>query len=228
MTHGREGGRLAAAVFAAALVALLSGVASPASAASYANGEDHYGFSYPDGWSEEPNTNVDVAILGPSDGGFRANIVGQHEAEPEAQNTKEWLFNYVSNSFAAIKGRMNVTEVQGARTFTSASGRIAADFVFDRASGGISLRQRQVFFVSAVHHLTYFLTLTDKSSTFDTHSGDWARAVDSFAVSGESELTGLLPYIAVAAAGVGGAGAVLVVRRRRARSRTAAPAATKQ
>lgn len=208
----------------AALVLSLS--AAPASAATYTSIGSHYSFDYPSAWTAGNLTTVDVNFLGAAADGFRPNVVAQHEAEPLARNDSAWLLQYIKNSFDALKRQLNVTEVQAPRTFTAASGRLAGDYVFERPVENLTLRQRQVFFVSEYHRLAFFLTLSDKTTTYASHSADWTQIVDSFAVSGEAALGSALsmPLLFTAVAGVAlVAVLVLVLVRASARKARQAP-----
>lgn len=183
---------LAGASIAGLALALLPG----ASATTYSDSDGRYSFDYPALWTASSRTGVDVAILGPSDGGFGPNIESQHGSEPAAQNSGAWLLRYVQLSLGELKGQVNVTEVAGPRTFAAGSGRLAGDYLVEREEGGLHLRQRQVFFVSASFGFTFVLTFTDKVSTYSDHDANWSLALDSFAVQGESGVSG--------AAGAGG------------------------
>lgn len=221
----RPGTTLTPFVIAVAALVVAPSIAGLASGATYSSAANHYLFSYPTGWTEEPSPDVDVAILGPAAGGFRPNVVAQHEAEPSARNSSAWLLQYVRNSFDALKAQITVTELQAPRTFTTAAGRLAGDYIFEQALGNLTVRQRQVFFVSEFHRTAFYLTLSDKASTYSSHGSDWAVIVDSFAVTGEPVPSNLLLYAVVGAA-VGGAAIAafaLRVRRRTAAERAAMP-----
>ena len=204
-----------------AIVAALVAAAAPAAAVPYSNPGSHYAFDYPTGWTASGIPNVDAAILGPSAGGFRPNIVAQHEDEPASKNDSLWLLEYVKNSLAALKAQQAVTEVQAPRTFTTGSGRLAGDYVVEKVSGNFTLRQRQVFFVSEFHDLAFYLTFTDRTVSYSSHASDWNRAVDSFAVMDEPSgfLSGVTLYAVVGAAAGAGAVGALAVRRRRKKAR---------
>lgn len=199
-------------------------------AAPYANAQFHYRFEYPDGWSLDARDGIDMAIKGQAVGGFQPNVVAQHEDEPNATDSELWLQGYLQNSFLQLEARVNLTVIQAPRTFTTSSGRLAGDYVFEKQAQNITVRQRQVYFVSQYYHLAFFLTFTDKSSSFQGHAGDWQKASDSFAVEGEPSSVGLLsqPLVLAAIAGGGAAGAAVVLAHRRksraARGREPAPA----
>jgi hypothetical protein len=208
------------------MVALVA-LAPQASAEIYTNAASHYSFQYPDSWTTSTGNGLDTILLGPSSGGFAPNIAAQHESEPTAQNTSVWLLGYVRNSFESLKSQLAVTEVQAPRTFTTASGRLAGDYIFEQQSGGMTIRQRQVFWVSAFHQLTFFLTLSDKQSSYDSHEPDWSQAVDSFAVEGEPAATPLATgaiLLVVGAAVLTVATVVLVLHRKKARTPVPPPA----
>jgi len=156
-----------------------------AGAVEYANAPGHYGFAAPDGWTQGNQTGVDAVFAGPEAGGFKPNVVASHEVEVTAQNSSVWLRAYVEAAFGVVNASMNVSVVQGPRTFTTGSGRLAGDYVYDWQPGAAVLRQRQVLFVSEFHTRVYVLTLTDQNTTFNAHAPEWAQVVDSFHVEGE-------------------------------------------
>ncbi len=187
---GTAGRRLVA--LAAAGAFFLGGFPG-ASASTYNDSDGHYSFEYPASWAERSSPGADVAVLGPSQGGFGPNIVSQHAAEPAAQNSQAWLIHYVQASLEALKAQLNLTEIAGPRTFVAGSGRLAGDYVIEREESGLALRQRQVYFVSAYYGFTFVLTFTDKASTYNDHQANWIFAVDSFAVEGERGVQGGVP-----------------------------------
>lgn len=208
----------------AALAAVLSSQ-GPALAATHTVVGAHYAFSYPDTWTASSTQNGDAVYLGTEDGGFRPNVVAQHEGEQTARGDAAWLLAYAQNSLNQVKSQFAVSDVQAPRTFTAGSGRLSADYIFDRTVGNLTLRQRQVFFVSEFHKAAYFFTLTDKTSTFASHAAEWSLIVDSFAVTGEPSATGM-PALVVVAVVVGGAAvAVAVLLVWKARKVAQAPAA---
>jgi len=166
------------------LLLLCSAIVPPANAATYTDPTGHYSFSHPDGWAESALSGVDVAVIGPRSGGFSPNIVATHGAEAGVQNTTAWLLVYVNAAYGQVR-QLNVTEVQAPRVFTTNAGRLAGDYIYDRESSGMMLRQRQVIFVSAHYQTTYVLTFTDNSTSFPTHNPVWSPAVNTFVVSGE-------------------------------------------
>ena len=160
-----------------------------ASASTYSDPSGRFEFEYPAIWSQRAVAGVDVSIVGPSSGGIGPSIVATHGGEPGVLDGAPWLLSYAQASAAIVEADLNATEVKGPATFRAASGRLAADYAFERSEGGLLIRQRQVLFASAAHKEVYVLTFTDKVSTFDDHAADWSRAVDSFAVLGEPALS---------------------------------------
>jgi hypothetical protein len=227
------GGRAAARVGLLVVLAL----APAADAATYSNGDGHYSFAYPDGWTAQAFAGADTTVVGPSANGFAPNIVAAHGPENGTQDSAAWLLNYTRSGFEDLKLQINLTELQAARVFITASGRRAGDFVYDWSFSNMTLRQRQVVFVSPHFGFTYVLTFSELASDDANRSADWGQAVDSFVVSGEAVTPAppapvdplFVPLIfLVACAGVVFVVALFVTTRRRAGRRRAADVAVQR
>jgi hypothetical protein len=213
---------------------LLLALAPAAQAASYSNPDGHYSFVCPEGWALQAFAGADAQVVGPSADGFAPNIVAIHGPENGTQDTAAWLLNYTRSAFEERKLQVNLTVVQAARVFITSAGRRAGDYVYDWVFSNLTLRQRQVIFVSPHFGLTYALTFSELASDDANRSADWAQAVDSFVVSGENVQPAppaapdplIVPLIVlVACAGVFFSVAFVVTRRRRAGNERAAAAA---
>jgi hypothetical protein len=163
-----------------------------ASAATFSSSKDHYHFSFPDGWNSTATHGADAAYAGPEAGGFAPNVVAIGSKENAAKDNESWLFNYTRDAFDQLNATFNLTQIQAPRTFTTASGRLAGDYIVERNESGTQMRQRQVLFVSDIWNTAYVLTLTDNVSTYSTHESEWTLIVDSFGVDGEPEIPPLV------------------------------------
>jgi len=164
-------------------------IVSPAASASvYTDHQGHYHFSYPDAWTALSVGGSDAAYNGTTVAGAAPTVVASHTKENHATDNASWLLTYAQDAFVQVNASVNATEIQAPRTFTTAGGRLAADFVFEHNVSGVPWRERQVFFVSDVVNQAATLALSDNASTYASHEADWASIVESFAFDGEPEI----------------------------------------
>lgn len=162
-------------------------------AATYTNNGRHYQFDYPDNWTSGPSPGTDAVYEGPAANGVSPTVNADSGNEPNADdNNATRLLEQANASLTTLNASVTLTIVQQPRTFTTASGRLAADFVVERNDSGTDIRQRDVRFVSEFWGRWYVLSLSDNVSTYASHDANWTQIVDSFMVTGEPEIPAAL------------------------------------
>lgn len=202
---------------------LLVLLAPTALAETYTSSQHHYSVTVPSTWPRVSPTGVDAAWAGPTYQGFDANINVVVVLDSGARNTDAWLLSGAQAGYGQVLNQFNGTSVQAPRSFTTGSGRPAADYVIDYDFSGFPLRVRQVLFASDVRDRAYVLSFTAHRNHFPSLMGVRDGVVDSFTVN-ESTAGDLLIWIAVGiGAGVAAAGAVAVVAKRRQKTAIVSP-----
>ena len=215
---------------ALALLVLASAVAfaPSASAEAYTNSASHYHFTAPDGWAQQNYAGVDVVFAAPTSvGGFTANLNALHAPDGTAKNEHPYLESLASVALSQLQSQLSGNVVQGARSFTTGSGRPAADYILDYSLSGTPLRVRQVVFGSDILDMGWVLTFTAAQSAFGSYAGEWDTATDSFGVDAEVARAAspflLMLVVGTLVGGVVGGLLFVIVRRRNKRALAALP-----
>lgn len=190
---------------------------SPVAEAREYQGGSHYRLTVPDDWTQVSISGVDVAFIGPSSQGFGANLNVVVFSDPSARNTPEWLLQTAQVTYPQVLSQFpGATGFQPPRSFTSGSGRPAADYVINYDLSGTPLRVRQVLFASDPWDRGYILTFTAHRDAYNSHEQAWSTAVDTFTVVDEGAAGFPIIVIgAIAGAAIGGTAAVAIVLVRR-------------
>jgi len=201
-------------LFAIGLILIIT--TQGALAKQYTHDENHYSLTVPDTWTESSSIGVDVMFTG--SGGTNMNVVTVKDTT--IRNDESYLLEQTQQGLNLILEMFDdVVTVQQPRTFTTTSDRLAADYIIDVTSGGITLRMRQVMFVSEYWKMGYVITFTAEKSEFSSYNSIWNEAVDSFTVHDEGPITDSFPmYIAIGAivgGVIGGVVAAIVYYKRK-------------
>src|SRR3989304_5745587 len=113
----------------AVAVVLLTLLAAPAAAETYTSSQHYYSVTAPSTWMRASAPNVDVGWIGPTYQSFEASINAVVVTEPPAQNAASWLLSAAQAGYTEVLSLFNGTSVEPPRSFTSGSGRPAADYV---------------------------------------------------------------------------------------------------
>jgi len=193
------------------VLALIAFLAPPALAETYASSQHYYSVTVPSTWIRESFPGADVVWIGPTYQSSPANINVVVAMDPTAQNTASWILSVAQAGHAQVFSQFSGTSVQTPRSFTSGSGRPAADYVIDYDYLGNPLRVRQVLFASDVRDRGYVLTFTAHRDHFPNLLGVWQGVVDSFTVDEPSGVSTLLWVSVGAVAVTATAGAIAAV-----------------
>jgi len=192
-------------------LALVTLLAPRAVAETYTSSQHYYSITVPSTWIREPFPGADVVWIGPTYESIRANINVVVAMDSTAQNTASWILSVAQDEHTRVLSQFSGRSVQTPRSFTSGSGRPAADYVIDYDYQGYPLRVRQVLFASEVRDRGYVLTFTAHRGHFPGLLSVWQGVVNSFTVD-EPSATSTLLWVGVGAAAVTAtAGAIVAV-----------------
>jgi len=109
------------------VLALIAFLAPPALAETYASSRHYYSVTVPSTWTRASFSGVDVMWIGPTYQSSPANINVVVAMDPTAQNTASWILSVAQAGYTQVLSQFSGTSVQTPRSFTSGSGRPAAD-----------------------------------------------------------------------------------------------------
>lgn len=183
---------------ALALVALLLFALPPGAYAKEYVGTSHYRLEVPDDWTQTSVSGADVVFTGPAFQDFPANMNVIVVTEASARDDASWLLQQAQAGYSQVLSQFaGATGSQAPRSFTTASGRLAADYIIDYTISGTTLRVRQVLFASDSWNRAYILTFTAHRSVYPSHESVWRTAVDTFTVLDESAASSLVAPVAI-------------------------------
>ena len=201
------------------LTAFLVLAVSPVAEARQYAGASHYRVTVPDDWTQTSvSSGVDVAFVGPASQGFAANLNVVVVSGSSARNEQAWLLRVAQGAYSQVVSQFpGATGFQTPRSFTTASGRPAADYVIDYELSGTPLRVRQVLFASDFWNSAYILTFTAHRDAYNSQEPVWSTAVDTFTVLDEGGAVSAIAIAAISGGLVAAAVAIAVTVARRRR-----------
>ena len=201
-----------------AAVVLFLAVAGPVEARAYSNSVGHYRFTVPDDWTQTTIAEVDVAFLSPTVNSDGANLNALSLFASSARNTSGFLLQAAQQASTAVQGEFPGAQVlQAPRTFTTASGRAAADYLVTYLTRGVLMRIRQVLFASEEWDRVYALSFGAIAIGYGDHESVWSSVVNSFSVDPGGAMNPLL-LVAIfgAISGTVAVALVILLQRRKA------------